>query len=129
MMRPNESEQKVYDALTRHDLGVAHTPEPWETHHWGDGNNQILAGLGEVAFFDGGVGLDAETVTANCDRAVACVNALAGIDNPASFVNETLGLLDAARHELSLWLDYRQDDQDTARVVDEITEFLATVNR
>jgi len=106
---------------------MKHTPEPWaqvpkrgSAHIWNEATGIVVAGFG---------GMTQGQERANLQRTVACVNALAGVPDPAAFVNETLGLLDAARHELSLWLDYRQDDQDTARVVDEITEFLATVNR
>ena len=83
----------------------------------------------ESGWYIAAVERDCPNPDESAERIVSCVNALAGVPDPAAFVNEAMGLLDAARHELALWLDYRQDDQDTARTVDDITEFLATVNR
>jgi hypothetical protein len=74
-----------------------HTPEPWRI----DGP---LTDAGHVLIVDPHgdalARLDAETVhleTVNAARIVACVNAFAGIDDPAAFVAAHRELVEAAR--------------------------------
>lgn len=70
--------------------GVNHTPEPWEldTHP-----RDVISASGKfIARAQGRFGDDA--ADANARRIVACVNALAGIPDPAAFVKAARALAD-----------------------------------
>lgn len=78
----------------------AHTPEPWViaegiTHIWirdNDGGDTVFALHRE----------DDRDAEANARRIVACVNACAGIDDPAQYIAVARGLADDAEVILDL---------------------------
>jgi hypothetical protein len=83
-----------------------HSPEPWSVEEREAGNaaprfwiNHASAMAGEyvVAELNGECCLNAQ---ADAERIVACVNALAGIEDPEEFVREAKELREA-------WEDYR----------------------
>jgi hypothetical protein len=70
---------------------VTHTPEPWEANV--EGVADVFAGdllIAECTFHQGE--LSDEAIAANAARIAACVNAMAGIDDPAAIMSELVGL-------------------------------------
>lgn len=67
-----------------------HTPEPWHQFAFEvyDDDNCIIADCGYAADVFGKEGMKA-----NAARIVACVNALAGIENPEEWVKEAKELI------------------------------------
>ena len=72
-----------------------HTKEPWVVF---PRNSEIYIGIGEETgdgICDGGYGLwrDGPERKANAERIVACVNAMAGIDDPVEFMQQLRDVL------------------------------------
>lgn len=80
------------------DKSTAHTPEPWSIRPSGNANEiTILDATGHwlMHFLHNGEP-HAETQKANARRIVACVNELAGVENPTGYVHR----LEQQRDEL-----------------------------
>jgi hypothetical protein len=69
-------------------VSAAHTPEPWGVSDRYD----VTVPDGTVAVAFGTVTTDEEDM-ANAARIVACVNACAGLDDPAAILNEVRAVL------------------------------------
>ena len=76
---------------------MAHSPEPWEAFHYGEHDTLISYCVASGGF----AGKE------DAERAVACVNAMQGIEDPAAFVAE-------AKAREALFRFSRQDWRDVA---------------
>jgi hypothetical protein len=112
--------------MTDQTNATGHTPEPWKENKLEDGVFFILAGLygqGEgpasaaspcVACVDYHCNGGNKQAEANAARIVQCVNALAGIPDPAAFVARARGQ-EAAIAELQEMVNVCEMDRNRAR--------------
>lgn len=63
---------------------MKHTPEPWRENSQGDAEHIYCERHGAIATIPHG-GLNRDEHKANAQRIVACVNAMAGIEEPQAF--------------------------------------------
>lgn len=88
------------------------TKEPWVVF---PRNSEIYIGIGEETgdgICDGGYGLwrDGPERKANAERIVACVNAMAGIDDPVTMVAEIEDVLTRVAEHLDRYSDVNDGD-------------------
>jgi len=76
---------------------TGHTPEPWrvETPYTSVGSDDVFAFTTNI------IALHPSTARANAARIVACVNACAGLDDPAEAIREVRAALTDARDRLA----------------------------
>lgn len=75
---------------------MKHTKEPWRVeYHTGIDKSFLIQGPGFTVDYDD---VDHEQADADADRAVACVNALAGIEDPAAFMADAAKLCEALEY-------------------------------
>jgi hypothetical protein len=83
-------------------MNLKHTPEPWRIGDIAEDNTRpafLLAGEYPSTVVTATVppfkvyNMNADTATANAFRIAACVNALAGIEDPEAFVKEAKAAL------------------------------------
>lgn len=72
-----------------------HTPEPWSVHQYNGTNINANGDLIMAVRFMGGTDDEGE---ANAARATVCVNACAGIDDPAATLEEVRDVLRVMIH-------------------------------